>query len=73
MKPGFFVLLFALSLSTYAQEKKPAPTLKGILLEQLRTTHDKAEWFVPANTAVEGLTQSRLVGPTARETTPSAN
>jgi uncharacterized damage-inducible protein DinB len=56
MKPTLFALLLVLSLSAHAQEKKPAPTLKGILLEQLRTTHDKAEWFVPANTAVEGLT-----------------
>jgi len=56
MKPTLFALLLVLSLSAYTQEKKPAPTLKGILLEQLRTTHDKAEWFVPANTAVEGLT-----------------
>lgn len=39
-----------------AQEKKPAPTLKSVLLEQLISTHNKAEWFVPANTAVEGLT-----------------
>lgn len=31
-------------------------TLKGVLLEQLRSTHNKAEWFVPANTAVAGLT-----------------
>ena len=39
-----------------AQDKKATPTLKSILLEQLRSTHNKAEWFVPANTAVEGLT-----------------
>ena len=58
MKRTIFFLLLAVSLAAFAQEKekKPAPTLKGILLEQLRTTHDKAEWFVPANTAVEGLT-----------------
>jgi len=37
-------------------EKKPAPTLKSILLEQLRTTHNQKEWFVPANIAVAGLT-----------------
>ena len=48
-------LLF-LSLAAFAQESKPAPTLKSILLEQLRSTHNKAEWFVPVNTAVEGLT-----------------
>lgn len=38
------------------QAQKPAPTLKSVLLEQLHSTHDKAEWFVPANTAIEGLT-----------------
>ena len=31
-------------------------TLKSILLEQLKTTHDVKDWFVPANVAVEGLT-----------------
>jgi hypothetical protein len=43
----------------YAQEQKkeekPA-TLKSILLEQLRSTHNKKEWFVDAMTAVNGLT-----------------
>jgi hypothetical protein len=49
-----------------AQAPKPAgppPTLKSILLAQLRSTHNKAEWFVPLNTAVAGLTpeQARWV------------
>lgn len=35
---------------------QPAPTLRSLLLAQLRSTHNKAEWFVPANTAVAGLT-----------------
>jgi hypothetical protein len=30
--------------------------LRSLLLHELRTTHTKAEWFVPINTAVEGLT-----------------
>jgi uncharacterized damage-inducible protein DinB len=46
-------LLF--SVPVHAQDKKPA-TLRSILLEQLHTTHDKADWFVPPNLAVEGLT-----------------
>ncbi len=50
------LLFLALSLPAYAQDKTPAPTLKSILLEQLRTTHNQKEWFVPANAAVEGLT-----------------
>lgn len=54
----FVVLFLALTftLPAYSQDQKTAPTLKSILLEQLRSTHNKAEWFVPANTAVEGLT-----------------
>ncbi len=56
MKRTFLFLAIALSLPVYSQDQKPAPTLKSILLEQLRSTHNKAEWFVPANTAVEGLT-----------------
>jgi uncharacterized damage-inducible protein DinB len=31
-------------------------TLRGILLEQLKTTHNQKDWFVPASLAVEGLT-----------------
>jgi uncharacterized damage-inducible protein DinB len=48
--------VMALSLTTYAEDKKPTPTLKSILIEQLVSTHNKAEWFVPAKTAVDGLT-----------------
>ena len=56
MKLLFACLVLTLSLCALAQEPKKAPTLKSILLEQLRTTHNQKEWFVPANTAVEGLT-----------------
>src|SRR5438477_2651520 len=56
MKLSFLLLALAVTLPAYSQDQKPAPTLKSILLEQLITTHNKAEWFVPANTAVEGLT-----------------
>jgi uncharacterized damage-inducible protein DinB len=56
MKFPFLLLTLALTLPAFSQDQKPTPTLKSILLEQLRSTHNKAEWFVPANTAVEGLT-----------------
>jgi uncharacterized damage-inducible protein DinB len=56
MKLDFLLLALVFALPAYSQDQKPAPTLKSILLEQLRSTHNKAEWFVPANTAVEGLT-----------------
>jgi uncharacterized damage-inducible protein DinB len=42
-------------MTAYSQNKKPA-TLKSILLEQLHTTHDVKDWFVPVNIALEGLT-----------------
>jgi hypothetical protein len=48
------IVLPTLPLSAQAQPQ-PA-TLRSLLLHELRTTHNKAEWFVPINTAVEGLT-----------------
>jgi len=58
------VLLFAAlsilctSLACAAQNdaKKPPTDLRGVLLEQLRTTHDAEDWFVPVSIAVDGLT-----------------
>jgi hypothetical protein len=50
------LLLLGLSVAALAQDKKPPTDLRGVLLKQLRTTHNQADWFVPANTAVEGLT-----------------
>jgi uncharacterized damage-inducible protein DinB len=52
------LFLFQFSLA-YGQNQKP-PTLKSILLEQLRTTHNQKDWFVPVNTAVEGLTPEQV-------------
>jgi uncharacterized damage-inducible protein DinB len=57
MKKLALLLLFALPLAATAQANKKAPTdLRGVLLEQLRTTHNEEDWFVPASIAVEGLT-----------------
>ena len=55
---GVGALLVAVAMSTglQAQDKKPPTTLRGVLLEQLRTTHNEEDWFVPAGTAVAGLT-----------------
>jgi uncharacterized damage-inducible protein DinB len=46
----------AILSSAAAEDRKPPATLKSILLEQLRTTHNQKEWFVPANVALQGLT-----------------
>jgi uncharacterized damage-inducible protein DinB len=56
MKRLLFLLLLALPFHAYAQDPKSPTTLKGVLLEQLRTTHNNKDWFVPANVAVDGLT-----------------
>lgn len=53
----FLLPLLAVSLSASAQTKQQPPTtLRGVLLEQLHTTHDKEDWFVPVNVAVADLT-----------------
>src|SRR5947209_5033814 len=51
-----FVVLFLTTLSALHGETPKVPTLKSILLEQLRSTHNREEWFVPVNIAVEGVT-----------------
>jgi len=51
MRKYFVLPLLLLSYCCYSQT-----TTKAILLEQLKTTHNKADWFVPVNTAIEGLT-----------------
>ena len=56
MKQYVFLLVLALPFNGYGQDQKGPTTLKGVLLEQLRTTHNQKDWFVPANAAVEGLT-----------------
>lgn len=50
---GIVVILFGCTNS------KDTPTLKSILLEQLQYTHNKADWYVPINTAIEGLTSEQ--------------
>jgi len=56
MRKAALLLLLALPLTVNAQKKQPPTTLRGVLLEQLRTTHNEEDWFVPASIAVEGLT-----------------
>jgi len=46
----------AVPAAMLAQKSTPPTTLRGVLLEELRTTHDQEDWFVPASVAVAGLT-----------------
>ena len=55
MKTVVAFLILSLPFHLCGETPKPA-TLRSILLEQLRTTHNEKDWFVPINVAVEGLT-----------------
>ena len=54
------LLLFSPIASLVAQTSitpgPSPPTLRSLLLSELHSTHDKAEWFTPMNTAVASLT-----------------
>jgi len=50
------LLLASLAQAQVAAPASPPPTLRSISLSQLRSTHNHAEWFVPIDTAVAGLT-----------------
>jgi DinB superfamily len=59
MKPAVaaaFALLLTCSSTCPAQSKQQPATLRSILLHELHTTHNQADWFVPISTAVDGLT-----------------
>jgi hypothetical protein len=56
MKLAAAILILTLSGLCVAQDKQPPTTLRSLLLHELHTTHDKADWFVPINVAVDGLT-----------------
>ena len=47
--------LLAVLLILSAAPADPPTTLKGVLLEQLKTTHDQKDWFASAKEAVEGV------------------
>ncbi|HEX3435956.1 MAG TPA: DinB family protein [Pseudacidobacterium sp.] len=49
-------LLLACSAHAQSQPDQKPPTLRSILLEELKDTHAEKDWFVPANVAVAGLT-----------------
>jgi len=54
MKTTLIVVLSFLSLAAYAEDQSPT-TLRGVLLEQLRTTHNQKDWFVSVKEALGGV------------------
>ena len=61
MRKFALFLLLAVPLSAQTPDKKPPTNLRGVLLEQLQTTHDKEDWFVPVSIAVDGLTAEQAM------------
>jgi uncharacterized damage-inducible protein DinB len=54
-------LLIAAPLAFSQTPQAPKPMdLREVLLKQLQSTHDKAEWFVPLDTAVANLTPDQV-------------
>lgn len=58
MKKVFIAILLLVTIKSYTQNNPPV-TLRSILLEQLKTAHNVKDWFVPVNTAIEGLTPAQ--------------
>ena len=51
------VVVLMFSLPSHAQNQpQPPATLRSLLLQELHTTHNQAQWFVPISVAVDGLT-----------------
>lgn len=50
------VLVLMCSFPGHAQnQQQPPATLRSLLLHELHTTHNQADWFVPISVAVDGL------------------
>ncbi len=72
-------LIIAANFQSAIAQSSPTPapvTLRSLLLSELHSTHDKAEWFTPIQAAVAGLTaeQAKWVPQNAQgKIDPSAN
>jgi uncharacterized damage-inducible protein DinB len=56
MKSTILGLLLVFTLNASAQQEKSVPTLRSVLLDQLRSTHTKSDWFVCGDVALANLT-----------------
>src|SRR5437764_1083073 len=53
--------LFVCYICVAHAQKDTTVSLKTILLEQLRTTHNVKDWFVPVDSAIAGLTAAQAM------------
>ena len=54
-------LVSLLTLMLSIDQDGNTQSLKTVLVEQLKTTHNKKDWFVPVNVALEGLTAEQAM------------
>jgi uncharacterized damage-inducible protein DinB len=60
MKKILFFIPYCFAMTVIGQNGLN-PTLKTVLLEQLKTTHNKQDWFVPLNQSLAGLTADQAM------------
>ena len=53
---GLLVSVSAAPAPPAQKPPPPPPTLKSVLLDQLKSTHNQQDWFVPASKGAAGLT-----------------
>ncbi len=56
MRKCLIAVSLGVSILAHAQQSKTVPTLKTVLLQELRETHNEKAWFVSEKEAVAGLT-----------------
>ena len=54
-------IITTLCLFTLTMSMGQTGSLKSVLIEELKTTHNKKDWFVPVNVALEGLTPEQAM------------
>lgn len=54
-------VIIVMGLITFTNVTGFSQTLKSTLLEQLKSTHNKKDWFVPVNVALEGVTAEQAM------------
>ena len=59
MLRSMIAVLLGVNVLAAAQQPKTPPTLKTVLLQQLRETHNEKNWFVSEKEAVAGLTSEQ--------------
>ena len=56
MRKCLIAVTLGVSILAQAQQPRTVPTLKTVLLQELRETHNEKNWFVSEKEAVAGLT-----------------